>query len=161
VILAATRPLAYRALAARLGGLIRRARVRLGQPSLDARIAKGESPSGDLLLALRAAQLVAPRLRTRLAAALDRQYERASTRNWPAFSAAVRVDAEAVGVARPALTQLAIALRSRESVVPRGVALARLLLTEPASPLYRPRSRDALYESAREALLALGEDRSG
>ncbi len=65
------------------------------------------------------------------------------------------VDAYAVEVARPALVQLGAALRSGDSVEPRGVALTRRLLTEPASALFRPNCPDALYEAAREALLAL------
>ncbi len=65
---------------------------------------------------------------------------------------------KAVEIARPALEQLAGALRSRESVQPRGVALTQLFLTDGASPLYRPASPDSLNEAAREALLALGPD---
>ena len=72
------------------------------------------------------------------------------------LSAAVAVDEHAVEAARPALLQLALALRSRADVDPRGVALTRVLLTEPSSALYRPASREELYELARTALFALG-----
>jgi hypothetical protein len=72
------------------------------------------------------------------------------------LSAAVAVDERAVDVARPALQQLALALRSRADVEPRGVAIARMLLTEPSSALYRPAYREELYELARMALFALG-----
>jgi hypothetical protein len=65
------------------------------------------------------------------------------------------VDAQALQLAAPALSQLARALRSRDSVSARGVALARHLLAEPSSPLYRPQYPAELYEAAREALLAL------
>ena len=58
-------------------------------------------------------------------------------------------------VARPALMQLAQALRSRERVGVRGVALTQTLLTHPESPLYRSRHPDELYQWAREALFAL------
>ena len=75
-----------------------------------------------------------------------------------ALSAAVAVDERAVEVARPALQQLASALRSRADVEPRGVAIAQtqILLTEPSSALYRPAYREELYELARAALFALG-----
>jgi hypothetical protein len=74
------------------------------------------------------------------------------------LSAAVAVDGHAVEVARPALQQLASALGSRADVEPRGVAIARVLLTEPSSALYRPAYREELYELARAALLALGSN---
>jgi hypothetical protein len=72
------------------------------------------------------------------------------------LSAAVAVDEHAVEVARPALRQLASALRSRADVDPRGVAITQMLLTEPSSALYRPAYREELYELARAALFALG-----
>ena len=67
------------------------------------------------------------------------------------LSAAVAVDEHAVEIARPALRQLASALRSHEDVQPRGVAITRILLTDPSSALYRPAYREELYELAREA----------
>jgi hypothetical protein len=72
------------------------------------------------------------------------------------LSAAVAVDERAVEVARPALQQLAAALRWRADVEPRGVAITHILLTEPSSALYRPAYREELYELARAALFALG-----
>jgi hypothetical protein len=72
------------------------------------------------------------------------------------LSTAVAVDERAVDVARPALQQLASALRSRAEVNPRGVAMTRILLTEPCSALYCPAYREEVYELARAALLALG-----
>ena len=70
--------------------------------------------------------------------------------------AAVAVDEHAVEVARPASQQLGSALRSRADVEPLGVAIARILLTEPSSALYRPAYRGELCELARAALFALG-----
>jgi hypothetical protein len=72
------------------------------------------------------------------------------------LSAAASVDERAAEIARPALQQLASALRSRADVAPRGVAIARILLTEPSSALYRPAYREELYELAHAALFALG-----
>ncbi|MEN3280458.1 MAG: hypothetical protein V7607_1598 [Solirubrobacteraceae bacterium] len=71
------------------------------------------------------------------------------------LSSTVAVDEPAVEVARPALQQLASALRSRVDVEPRGVAITQILLTEPSSALYHPAYREELYELARAALFAL------
>jgi hypothetical protein len=130
--------------------------ARLKSAGLDARLGEGENPSSDPLLAARARKLQSPRERCRLAVALTRAQARAACQ--PGFSAAVPVDARAVQLAAPALAQLADALRRRESVNVRGVAIARLLLTESTSPLYRPSDPEALYEAARHALLALLTD---
>jgi hypothetical protein len=66
-----------------------------------------------------------------------------------------------VEVARPALQQLASALRSPTDVEPRGVAITRILLTQPSSALYRPAYREELYEVARAALFGLGSPVAG
>ena len=75
------------------------------------------------------------------------------------LSAGAAADPGALETARPALLQLARALRSRAEVAPRGAALAYILLTDPYGALYRPAYRDELYEIAREALFALRPDR--
>jgi hypothetical protein len=139
--------------------LLLRARARLGAPRLDERVAFGESPNGDALLALRVAHLLSGRTRKRLAAAIERACHDSERRG--GVSAAIPVHEAAVDVARPALEQLAAALRSEGSVNPRGVALTELLLTEPTSVLYAPRRPESLYEAAREALFALGGEREG
>jgi hypothetical protein len=138
-----------------------RMRARRAATRLDVRLAERAEIAGDSLLALRAAQLTSRRTRQRLARAL----ERCTTRHW-ALSAAVPVDPHAIGAARPAVAQLALAqlaaaLRSPEPVEPSGMARVRLLLTDPASPLYVPANPNALYEAARHALLALPEDAGG
>jgi hypothetical protein len=125
---------------------------------LDARLAAGEDPIADAAVARRSTQLVSRRVRRRIASGVERLCSESVKR--PGFSAAVPVHRRAVRIARPALEQLAAALRSRDSVEPRGVALAQLLLTEPSSALYQPANPDELYRAAREALLALGTDRA-
>jgi hypothetical protein len=127
--------------------------VRLAAPRLDARLAGGEDPFSSAELALRGARLASPRLRRQLASGLDHALRPQAETG--AISAAVPVDAVAVAVARPALEQLAAALRSRDRVGVRGVALTQLLVTEPGSSLYRSRYPEELYERAREALFAL------
>jgi hypothetical protein len=132
---------------------VRGVRARLAAPRLDARLAAGEQPLNDDVLACRSRRLLSPRWRRRLASGLDRAW---SMPPEPAvLSAAVAVDKPAVDVARPALQQLASALRSRADVEPRGVAMTQILLTEPCSPLYRPAYGEELYEPARTALFAL------
>jgi hypothetical protein len=141
------------------GRFVRVVLARFAAPRLDGRLAAGEDPSSDAALACRSRQLVSGRSRRRLAAGLEQaslwRPERA------AWSAAIPVDGRAVELARPALQQLARALRSRRVVEPRGVALAQMLLTEPGSALYRPAYREELYELAREALFALGSRGNG
>src|SRR5204862_1712122 len=113
-----------------------------------------EDSSGDGALACRSMQLVSERSRRRLAQGLERACSSRAHR--AVLSAAIPVDGRAVELARPAMQQLATALRSWQAVEPRGVALTRILLTEPCSALYRPAYREELYELAREALVALG-----
>jgi hypothetical protein len=137
-------------------GLILRLRARLAGPRLDARLAAGESPAADAVLERRSLQLLSRRRRRQAAQGLARAWSERSRR--AGFSAAIPVDTAAVTVARPALEQLAAALRSRRPVQPRGVALAQALLSDPESALYRPTHLEELYEAAREALLALGLD---
>jgi hypothetical protein len=128
--------------------------ARLAAPRLDARLAAGEDPLSDVVLACRSRQLVSGRSRRRLACGLKRTWSMPP--GHVVLSAAVAVDERAVEVARPALQQLASALRSRSDVGPRGVAIAQILVTEPSSALYRPAYREELYELARAALFALG-----
>jgi len=134
--------------------LVRGVLARVAAPRLDARLAAGEDPRGDVVLACRARRLVSWRSRRRLACGLERAWSVPPGHR--VLSAAVAVDERAVEVARPALQQLAWALRSRADVEPCGVAIAQMLLTEPSSALYRPAYRDELYELARAALFALG-----
>ncbi len=127
--------------------------VRLAAPRLDARLAAGEDPFSSPALALRGAQLASRRMRAQLAGGLEHAWS--AEREAGALSAAVPIDAEAVELARPVLDKLAEALRSRDRVGVRGVALTQLLLTEPGSPLYGSTPPGELYERAREALFAL------
>jgi hypothetical protein len=125
----------------------------LAAPRLDARLAAGEDPLSDVVLACRSRRLVSRRSRRRLASGLARTWS--TPPGHAVLSAAVAVDEHAVEIARPALQQLASALRSRADVEPRGVAITQVLLTEPSSALYHPAHCDELYELARAALFAL------
>jgi hypothetical protein len=140
-------------------GLLVRARTRLLRSRLDSLIARAVERPGDRALVRREAQLADKRVRRRLADRVGEVLELAA-RPRPARSAAVPIDREAVDIARPALTELALALRSDEVVEPRGVAMTLCLLTDACSPVYLPpsgRSADpeALSWAARRALEAL------
>ena len=128
-------------------------RVRFAASRVDAQIAAGEDMTGDAALSCRCAQLVSKRGRRRIARGLERVW--CQRPEWAVLSAAVPCNWQAVRIARPALQQLAAALRSRKSIRPQGVALSKVLLTEPCSALYRPAYPTELYEVAREALFAL------
>jgi hypothetical protein len=138
---------------------VRSVLARLAAPRLDARLAAGEDPLSDVVLACRSRRLVSERSRRRLACGLERTWSMPP--GHAVLSAAVAVDEHAVEAARPALQQLALALRSRADVEPRGVAITRVLLTEPSSALYHPAYREELYEVARAALFALGSREAG
>jgi hypothetical protein len=143
-----------RAGAPRRGGFLRAVAARLAAPYLDARLAAGEEAGGSGATACRSAQLVSTRTRGRTAVAVERLCS--GRRDRQVLSSAVPIDWQAVEVARPALRQLAWALRSRESVEPQGVAVTLVFLTDGTGPLYRPAYVEELYEVARTALFALG-----
>lgn len=132
--------------------LIHRLRVLVNRPGLDARLAGGEPPSADAVLALRAAQLCASGARTRVANGLERAL---TDDGRPGLSAAVPVNRRAVQSARPYLAQLIETLRSPAPVAPQGVARARQLLTDAASPLYPPARPTDLRHAAGQALWEL------
>jgi hypothetical protein len=136
------------------GRLVRGVLARLAAPRLDERIAAGEDPWREAAMARRSSQLVSRRSRGQLARGLERAA--AAKPEHLLVSAAVPVDQPAVALARPAMWQLASALRSRVGVNPCGVALTHVLLTEPGSALYCPAYPEELYEFAQAALLALG-----
>ena len=138
-------------------GLLLRALTRLRRPWLDREIARdSERPAGPSL-ALRRAQLVSRRERTRLAGRLERVLADAPPPE--TLGGAVRIDAGAVEVARPVLTELVLHLRSSEAVGARGVVLGWRLLTDPGSPVYVPPGEfadpDRLWHRSFAVLLAL------
>jgi hypothetical protein len=141
-----------------LGEILLRAETRLRRPWLDAEIARGGDGSGGRALALREAQLVAPRGRRRLARRFEEILEARPT--VPRLSSAVPIDHRAVAVAKPLLSELIRTLRSSEVVEARGIVLARRLLTDALSPIYGPPSGepggpDRLWYEALVVLFAL------
>jgi hypothetical protein len=111
------------------------------------------------VLARRAARITRRRVRLRLADGLDRVLSSAyDTR--ATLTAAVRPDRHEVLSARIVLGTLERRLRAPEPVRARGVAMLRLLLTEPDSALYRPAESGALGSRLRAAAAEL-EPREG
>ena len=133
-------------------GRLLRLRVLLGRKRLDARLAANEAPERDAALARRAAQLCSPRARGLVAHGLERALREDGRRG---LSAAVPVNRQAVEAARPYVAQLVEVLRSTAPVAPCGVVRARRLLTDGASPLYRPASSSQLRDAAGQALRSL------
>jgi hypothetical protein len=132
-------------------------RARLLRSWLDRDIARGAEHPADPALALRETQLVSMRERTRLARRLEQVLMDASPLG--RLGGVIRVDASAVEVARPVLTELILSLRSSEAVAARGVVLAWRLLTDPTSPVYVPPRQfadpDRLWHESLAVLFAL------
>jgi hypothetical protein len=121
---------------------------------LDRDLAAGRSPDSSRGHARRAARLVAPRCRRRLADGLERLIAAAEAPR-PLLTAAVAPSRVEVRAARPRLEALAARLRDDRPVAVRGVALVSLLLTDGGSPAYAPRRPGALAEWAAGARAAL------
>jgi hypothetical protein len=137
----------------RVGRATLRLRVVLRRSRLDTELASAVDPYSTLALAMRAAQLVRPRFRRRLADSFERVLSELDAGPARSFSAAVPFVREQVGEARGTLLALVETLRSAERVHPRGVALASKLLTDPgSSPLYVRSARGALELKLQAAL---------
>src|SRR4051794_39474059 len=87
-------------------GLLR-LRVALRRARLDSALAAGSDPVDSAELALRAGQLISPRLRARFAQSLRRAIASAERTRLPSRAASVPVNRAAVIEARPALLALA------------------------------------------------------
>ena len=113
---------------------------------LDRALADGADPASEPSLRERARRLTSWRTRRRLAKALE-EVERGP---------GLPVRHDQVAEARDLLSELTIALRSRERVSARGVLLARRIITDGCGPLYAPNApRAALRWRVWEALRAL------
>ena len=139
----------------------RRLRARWSHLSLDERLAAGVDPASDPALATRAAQLCSPRHRRRLASWVERVAAAPESAGRRGVSSAVPIVPEQVAVAHDSLLALARELReTRQPVHPRGVAIARRLLTDSDSNLYTRTGRGAVeiqVQAARRALRVRGD----
>jgi hypothetical protein len=140
----------------RLASLLRRPALRLRvlatRAHLDRELAVGVNPSSRPSLDLRAAQLIRPRYRRRLAAALEHLVDEVDAGRRPRLSSAVPFRHDQVADARATLLSLTQVLRSSEAVHPRGVAMVWRLLSDPASPLYLPTAGCDVEQQAQVAL---------
>jgi hypothetical protein len=110
--------------------------IRLRGPALDRRIAEGADPAEDRILGQRAEQLTSDSNRRELASWIERVVDAADQPDLPRRTV-VPLQREAIREARPLLLSLARDLSQvGEPVSPRGIARARQLLTDGASPLY-------------------------
>jgi len=126
---------------------------------LDSELAAGADPRSRPTLALRAEQLVRPRYRRRLATSVERLVRQVDADRGYWFSAAIPFLHDQVAEARETLLAIVEALRTGETVQPRGVAMVAQLLMDPeTSPLYVDSVRGALQLKAHAALeCMLGE----
>jgi hypothetical protein len=113
-----------------------RLRVYLTRGSLDRRIARGVSLAQTPALALRAHQLAGAAERRSLASDLRRAVDYADRIESRTRLSAVMLEPARVRAGRGAILRLAERLEQAAPVSPQGVALARVLLTDAASPLF-------------------------
>ncbi|HEY7631912.1 MAG TPA: hypothetical protein VH817_14485 [Thermoleophilaceae bacterium] len=103
---------------------------------LDKQLAGGVDAVRDPALALRARQLCSKGTRRSIASALAGLVEMAEEDALPYESP--RLDRHAITEQAPLLLMLAQRLRADAAVDPRGVALARRLVSDHGGPIYRP-----------------------
>jgi hypothetical protein len=139
--------------------LIRRVRARdrvaarLRADRLDRQLARGVAPDANAQLALRARRLLKPAFRARSASSLRRLVYFAQAH--PPGAGDVMLTREQIHNAIPELLRLANRLEAVEPLDVRGIARTRLLLTDPAGPLFHRRREDGVSAAVEAALEAL------
>jgi hypothetical protein len=135
-------------------GLGRQLGARLQRARLDRELAEGCSPERSPLHALRARQLVDPRVRAQLAMSLRHVVQDAAEPCAVLTPVRLRhsvvllsLRQEEVGTWREPLLGLAHRLDGPAAVNPCGIARLRSLLTDGAGPLYNPDPRRGLGET--------------
>ncbi len=134
--------------------------ARLFGASLDASLAAGHSPESSRLLAARARDIVSLRGRRSMAGNWEhllrvaRRAQRAP-RGPRAPAGAMPVCADRVVAAEPAIRDLMNRLAAPLPVPARGVAMARVLLTDATSPVYSRRSHVDLSHAVAAAAAQL------
>jgi hypothetical protein len=132
--------------------LITRLLVRLRSYALDQALAGGADPDCRPAYSLRAAALIAPRHRRRLARQLRATLRVAELPPPPRRAAVVPLRRREIADARDLLEELADLLEGSDPVDPRGVACVAVLLHDGASPLYHERSPRSLSGALEDAL---------
>lgn len=131
----------------RPAGITGRALARLFGTSLDRRLASGDVPESDRLLATRAQQIVALRWRRELARHWERLLEVAARQ--PRGGSRVPLCRDQILGAGDDVLDLAAHLRAPLPVRAAGVAAAHVLLTDATGPLYNRRNGTALTAQLR------------
>jgi hypothetical protein len=125
--------------------------ARMKATSLDRRLAAGEAVASDRLLSAHASLIVGPQHRHRLADDWG-QLLRTARRPISPWGPRSAVRTTAILAAEYEVRELVTMIREPVRVNPRGIALARLLLSDGAGPLYNPRGSAAdLVEALRAA----------
>jgi hypothetical protein len=124
-----------------------RAKVALNRGGLERLLANGATPERNAALELRASQLLSMSSRRRLAADLRRVLARAEAPGPRSAFSAVVIDCAGVRKVREGLLGLADLIEGHATVSPRGLALARVLLTDVHSPLFDPCCEHTIIES--------------
>jgi hypothetical protein len=130
-----------------------RLRARLRRLELDHALAEGVDPSVSPLLAARAAQLVAPGARHRLATALERLV---LTGDAPASRWQVTPRRKATDANRQRLLNLAATLRRGGLLYARGIAILELVLIDGTGPAYTDARGEGLARQLELAGASLG-----
>lgn len=119
--------------------------------SLDRRLAAGTPPESARLLAVRARDIVQLGRREAVARYWERTL-RVARQPGAAAACSVPLRRQQVLAAEPAIRDLARLLRVPLPVGARGVAIARVLLTDGGGPLYWTRSPVSLHDALAEAI---------
>jgi hypothetical protein len=134
-----------------------RVKVFATRAALDRQIAGAHRDERNATLELRARQLIHPRSRRRAARYLRGIVDSAERIGSRRALSAVVIDPAAVTGARRSIVALARRLEGNAPVSPRGVVLARALLTDGRGPLFNPgcgRSVDQAVAEVEDALVA-------
>ena len=129
--------------------------------SLDAELAAGRPPESSRLRAARARDIVALRRRRSIADSWEhllrvaRRAQRARLAGSHTTAAAAPVRADQLVAAEPAIRDLMNRLSAPLPVPARGVAMARVLLTDATSPVYNRRAGVALADAVAAAAAQL------
>lgn len=138
-----------------------RLRVLMSHFRLDHELADGRPASASDDRALRAAQLVDPATRRKVARSLRRTVADARGRRLRGFSSSVPTQYGAVNRCRDAMLGLAERLERPEPMSANAVAQVLVLLTDGNEPLYNPSSRRSLDEAIWAVMDAEQDPRRG
>lgn len=135
-----------------------RLKVFVTRGRLDRQLAAGHPYEGVAELALRARQLTDPRAQREIARNLRGIVDYVERRGSRRVISSVVIEPGAVRRGRLAILELAGQLERAAAVNPRGIVLARTLITDGLSPLFNPHSEQTVTEAAHDVQEAL-EDR--